>query len=97
MNMYHKHKNKSNKLNNEKKECIAYEYISKTYGEEYASKVSSSAKSGKKIQDAHEAIRPTDIGRTPAMLKDSLDRNQLRLYTLIWKRFVACRMKPSMK
>ena len=50
-------------------------------------------KSGsQKIQDAHEAIRPTDITRTPAMLKDSLSRDQFRLYQLIWKRFVASRM-----
>ncbi len=40
-----------------------------------------------KIQDAHEAIRPTDVTRTPAMLKDSLSRDQFRLYQLIWKRF----------
>jgi len=76
-------------------EKAAAEYIADNYGEDYVSKVSSSAKSGKKIQDAHEAIRPTDISRTPAMLKDSLQRDQLRLYTLIWKRFVACRMKEA--
>ena len=73
----------------------AEEYISKEYGEGYASKASATAKNGKNIQDAHEAIRPTDITRTPQMLKDSLNRDQLRLYTLIWKRFVACRMKDA--
>ena len=73
----------------------AEEYISNTYGKEYASKAVSASKSGKKIQDAHEAIRPTDINRTPQMLKDSLNRDQLRLYTLIWKRFVACRMADA--
>ena len=73
----------------------AEEYISREYGEEYASKASATAKNGKNIQDAHEAIRPTDITRTPQMLKDSLNRDQLRLYTLIWKRFVACRMKDA--
>ena len=53
-------------------------------------------KSGsQKIQDAHEAIRPTDITRTPAMLKDSLSSDQFRLYQLIWKRFVASRMMPA--
>ena len=53
-------------------------------------------KSGsQKIQDAHEAIRPTDVTRTPAMLKDSLSRDQFRLYQLIWKRFVASRMMPA--
>ena len=53
-------------------------------------------KSGsQKIQDAHEAIRPTDVTRTPAMLKDSLSSDQFRLYQLIWKRFVASRMMPA--
>ena len=52
-------------------------------------------KSGRKIQDAHEAIRPTDIARTPADLKDSLSRDQFRLYQLIWKRFTASRMNGA--
>ena len=50
---------------------------------------------GKKIQDAHEAIRPTDISRTPAAIKESLTRDQFRLYQLIWKRFTASRMQPA--
>lgn len=79
----------------EEAEKSAAEYIKNVYGDEYASKTSSSSKTGKKIQDAHEAIRPTDITRTPAMMKDSLQRDQLRLYTLIWKRFVACRMNDA--
>ena len=72
----------------------AKEYITENYGKEYAKPdVPEETKTGsKKIQDAHEAIRPTDIARTPAKLKDSLSRDQLRLYTLIWNRFVACRM-----
>ena len=70
-------------------------YISEVYGEEYAAKAERKANSDKKIQDAHEAIRPTDITRTPAMVKDSLSRDQLRLYQLIWKRFTASRMKPA--
>ena len=52
-------------------------------------------KKDQKIQDAHEAIRPTDIARTPAMLKESLSRDQFRLYQLIWKRFTASRMAPA--
>ena len=52
-------------------------------------------KSDKKIQDAHEAIRPSDVTRTPAAIKDSLTRDQFRLYQLIWKRFVASRMQPA--
>ena len=74
----------------------AQEYIETTYGAKYASKVIKEDKGSKKIQDAHEAIRPTDITRTPQMMKDSLNREQLRLYTLIWKRFVACRMSDAL-
>ena len=48
-----------------------------------------------KIQDAHEAIRPTDITRLPAMIKESLSRDQFRLYQLIWKRFTASRMAAA--
>ncbi len=72
----------------------AKEYIEKTYGDAYCGedKQESKAKLGKKIQDAHEAIRPTDIARTPASIKDSLSRDQLRLYTLIWNRYAASRM-----
>ena len=51
--------------------------------------------SGKKIQDAHEAIRPTDLSRTPATVKDSLTREQFRLYQLIWKRFAASQMADA--
>ena len=73
----------------------AKEYIVAKYGEEYATKVvGSDKKTGKKIQDAHEAIRPTDITRTPDKIKGSLSRDQLRLYQLIWKRFVASQMAP---
>lgn len=68
------------------------EYIEKTYGSEYAMVSDNTKKDNKKIQDAHEAIRPTDINRLPESIKDSLSRDELRLYTLIWKRFVASRM-----
>ncbi|MDR2470918.1 MAG: type I DNA topoisomerase [Treponema sp.] len=50
---------------------------------------------GKKAQDAHEAIRPTYVSYTPESIKDSLSRDQLRLYTIIWERFVACQMKSA--
>ena len=70
-------------------------YIAKNYGEDYVSSMAKKAEDGKKIQDAHEAIRPTDITRTPAALKDSLTRDQFRLYQLIWKRFAASRMSPA--
>ena len=76
-------------------EAMAEEYIRKNYGDAYAAGSSASVKNDKKIQDAHEAIRPTDLNRTPAELKDSLSRDQLRLYQLIWKRFAASRMQPA--
>ena len=52
-------------------------------------------KEDKKIQDAHEAIRPTDITLTPVVIKESLSRDQFRLYQLIWKRFVASQMAQA--
>ncbi len=76
-------------------DASAREYISSVYGEEYAAAGQESKNDGKKIQDAHEAIRPTDISRTPASLKESLTRDQFRLYQLIWKRFAASRMAPA--
>lgn len=70
-------------------------FVGNQYGEQYVATADRKAKEDKKIQDAHEAIRPTDVTRTPAMLKDSFSRDQLRLYQLIWKRFVASRMQPA--
>lgn len=79
----------------EEADAAARSYISETYGSEFVTEGSTEKKTGKKIQDAHEAIRPSDITRTPASLKDSLTRDQFRLYQLIWKRFTASRMKPA--
>ncbi len=79
----------------EEADANARVYIADNYGEKYVAKAAKASENGKKIQDAHEAIRPTDVARTPAMLKDSLSRDLLRLYQLIWKRFVASRMKPA--
>ena len=79
----------------EEADAKARAYIAENYGPNYAAKGSKKSDDGKKIQDAHEAIRPTDVTRTPAMLKDSLSRDQLRLYQLIWKRFVASRMQAA--
>ncbi|MBP3462661.1 MAG: type I DNA topoisomerase [Tyzzerella sp.] len=79
----------------EEAEANAKAYIAETYGEKYTLKTGKKANSEKKIQDAHEAIRPTDITRTPASVKDSLAREQFRLYQLIWKRFVASRMEAA--
>lgn len=79
----------------EEADTAARAYIKEQYGENYVSLSEKSSKTGQKIQDAHEAIRPTDINRTPAALKDSLSRDQFRLYQLIWRRFAASRMAPA--
>ena len=79
----------------EEADANARSYIEQVYGSEYVLQADKKASDTKKIQDAHEAIRPTDITRTPASLKESLSREQLRLYQLIWKRFVASRMSPA--
>ncbi|MCL2864005.1 MAG: type I DNA topoisomerase [Lachnospiraceae bacterium] len=71
------------------------EYITNNYGQEYVASFTEMKKSGKKTQDAHEAIRPSDVTLTPEVVKASLSREQLRLYQLIWKRFVASQMKPA--
>ncbi|MDE7061026.1 MAG: topoisomerase DNA-binding C4 zinc finger domain-containing protein, partial [Lachnospiraceae bacterium] len=73
-------------------DASAKQFIRETYGEEFVTQVDVNQASGKKIQDAHEAIRPTYVELTPAKVKDSLSRDQFRLYQLIWKRFVASRM-----
>ena len=72
---------------------MAQEYITSVYGENYvASHVIEKKTSSSNIQDAHEAIRPTNIHLTPTVVKESLSRDQFRLYQLIWKRFTASRM-----
>lgn len=71
------------------------EFIESEYGKEYVGTQSGGNRSGKKIQDAHEAIRPTNVHFIPADIKDSLSRDQYRLYNLIWKRFVASRMQAA--
>jgi len=71
------------------------EFIRDNYGEENISTEEVVKKSDKKIQDAHEAIRPTYSDLTPVKIKESLSKDQFRLYQLIWKRFVASRMKPA--
>lgn len=78
----------------EEAELMANKYIQKKYGKEYAV-AARDVKKDKKIQDAHEAIRPTAIERTPADLKEALSRDQFRLYQLIWKRFTASRMAEA--
>ncbi len=70
-------------------------YIKDQYGEKYVLAGGNNANRNKKAQDAHEAIRPSDVKRTPASIKEFLTRDQFRLYQLIWKRFVASRMSPA--
>ncbi len=71
----------------------ARDYIRRTFGEEYVAEESKDNNdSKKKIQDAHEAIRPTDVNRTPASLKGIISAEQYKLYKLIYERFVASRM-----
>lgn len=78
----------------EEAEKMAKEYIEERYGAEYAGE-GTERKPGQKIQDAHEAIRPTAISRIPLDLKDQLPRDLFRLYQLIWKRFTASRMQAA--
>ena len=79
----------------EEAEKMAASYIKTKYGEEYAASSSVQKKNDQKIQDAHEAIRPTDINRIPAEVKEQLPRDLFRLYQLIWKRFTASRMEAA--
>lgn len=79
----------------EEADRTAREYIAEQYGQEYVAEPEKKNDNGKRIQDAHEAIRPTDISRLPAQVKESLSRDQFRLYQLIWKRFAASRMQQA--
>ena len=74
---------------------LAREYIGTTYGEDYVGKTEATKNKSNKIQDAHEAIRPTNIELTPTKVKESLSRDLFRLYQLIWKRFTASRMENA--
>ncbi|MBN1626201.1 MAG: type I DNA topoisomerase, partial [Deltaproteobacteria bacterium] len=75
---------------------MARDYISKTFGDDYLpAKPNYFASSNKSAQEAHEAIRPTDVNITPEMTKSSLTNQQYRLYRIIWERFVACQMKEA--
>ena len=79
----------------EEAQVMAHDYIESKYGDKYLMQSDKKNGSKKKIQDAHEAIRPTDISLTPADVKESLSRDQFRLYQLIWKRFTASRMSDA--
>ena len=79
----------------EEADQAARTYIHDQYGEEFMAQGATTENKNKNSQDAHEAIRPTDVTRTPASIKEFLSRDQFRLYQLIWKRFVASRMAPA--
>ena len=70
-------------------------YIAEHYGEQYVSHTKPQAKAKGNVQDAHEAIRPTYLDLSPTKLKGELERDEWRLYQLIWNRFMACRMAPA--
>ena len=71
------------------------EYITERFGDEYLPEKPNEFKGRKNAQDAHEAIRPTDVNRTPEQIKNSLTKEQYNLYRLIYNRFLACQMKPA--
>lgn len=73
----------------------AKEYIEKEYGEEYSNPIKKKDTKKSNVQDAHEAIRPTSVYRTPSSVKEFLSRDQYRLYKLIWDRFIASQMSPA--
>ena len=79
----------------EEADQAARAYIAESYGEKYTAANTAKKQNSGKIQDAHEAIRPSDITRTPVFVKESLTRDQFRLYQLIWKRFTASRMSAA--
>lgn len=71
-------------------------YIKEKYGDEFATKEKNEYKSKGRAQDAHEAIRPTSVEITPSSIRESVSRDQYRLYRLIWERFVASQMTDAM-
>ncbi|MBW3625155.1 MAG: type I DNA topoisomerase [Armatimonadetes bacterium] len=84
----------STRIANEAQEA-AVAFIEKQYGKEYLPEKPRTYKSGKAAQEAHEAIRPTSVFRTPDEMKPVLSNDQPRHYTLIWQRFVASQMAPA--
>jgi DNA topoisomerase-1 len=79
----------------EEADASARTFIKNNYGEQFVTTSDVNKATGKKIQDAHEAIRPTYVEMTPVVIKESLSRDQFRLYQLIWKRFIASRMQVA--
>lgn len=79
----------------EEADAAAKEYIAEHYGQEYIGTGNIAKKDDKKVQDAHEAIRPTYMENSPVSIKEELSRDQFRLYQLIWNRFMASRMSSA--
>lgn len=77
-------------------QVAARSYIGGVYGKDYVPKTPKVYKSRKNAQDAHEAIRPTDVNLVPIQIKDSLTNDQYKLYKLIWERFVASQMQNAL-
>jgi DNA topoisomerase I len=75
--------------------AAAAKFVTQTYGKEYVRSGAVRVKTGHNVQDAHEAIRPTDVSRTPDDVKQHLTPQQHRLYDLIWRRFVASQMSAA--
>lgn len=79
----------------EEADAAVRQFIGNAYGPEYVIGQMKDSKNSGKIQDAHEAIRPSNSELTPTKIKESLSRDQFRLYQLIWSRFVASRMADA--
>ncbi len=79
----------------EEADAAAKQFVTENYGTEFVIESEQKKAEKKKIQDAHEAIRPTYVDLTPAVVKESLSRDLFRLYQLIWKRFIASRMQAA--
>ncbi len=79
----------------EEAENAVRKYIQDVFGKEFLPPTAQRYRKKKQAQDAHEAIRPTSVLRHPEKVKDSLKPDELKLYELIWKRFVACQMNPA--
>ena len=84
----------STRISEEADEAVR-KFIGEAYGEDYVIRQVKDGKKNGKIQDAHEAIRPSNSEMTPTKVKESLSRDQFRLYQLIWSRFVASRMSDA--
>ena len=79
----------------EEAQAAAKDFIVQKYGEEYAPKTARKFKAGKSAQDAHEAIRPSKVELTPALVRKALTPDQYKLYKLIWERFIASQMQSA--